>query len=260
MLELLETTKSVMKFLLPALLAATLASCEKTPVNLQYQIVSKRPHDPGCYTQGLEFHGKRLFETGGQYGDSTVREVNPANGEIIRSRPFPSSVFAEGLTLLDGKLHMLTWRENTAYVLDPDSFQLITRHSYEGEGWGLANDGSQLIMSDGSDTLRFINPADFSTTRTLKVTDNGKPVDRLNELEYADGQIFANIYLTEKIARIDPTSGNVTAWLDLSALRSRLDKPNRAEVLNGIARDPATGHFLITGKYWPQSFEIKLTH
>ncbi|MGD7654444.1 MAG: glutaminyl-peptide cyclotransferase [Verrucomicrobiales bacterium] len=249
-----------MKLLLATLLAATLASCEKAPEPLQYQIISKRHHDPACYTQGLEFHGNRLFESGGQYGQSTIREVNPADGSVIRSRSFPASVFAEGITLLDDRLFMLTWHQQTAYVLEPDTFKLITRHTYEGEGWGLTNDGKQLIMSNGSATLRFINPSDFTTTRTVDVTDGTKPVDQLNELEYIDGRIFANIYQTEKVARIDAATGEVTAWLDLSSLRSQLNKPNNAEVLNGIARDPATGHLLITGKYWPNSFEIKLNN
>ena len=144
-------------------------------------------------------------------------------------------------------------------MLDSESFRFLRNHTYQGEGWGLTNDGSRLIMSDGSSALKFIDPKDFKVLKTLKVTDGGREVERLNELEYVNGEIFANIYTTEKIARISAEDGRVTGWLDLAGLRRQLPAPNRAEVLNGIARDPASGNFLVTGKYWPRMFEIRIS-
>ncbi len=225
---------------------------------LAYQIVATREHDGGAYTQGLQLVNGRLFESTGQYGESTVRELNPATGKVLRKRPLAKNVFGEGLTVMGNEMWVLTWKENTVYVLEPDTFKPIRTHTYQGEGWGIANDGKQLIMSDGSETLKFINPKDFTTTRTLEVLDGNQPVRMLNELEYIDGEIFANIYQTEKIARISPESGQVTGWLDLKGLRRQLNNPGRAEVLNGISHDKSTGHLLVTGKYWPQMFEIKI--
>lgn len=222
-------------------------------------MVSTRPHDPDCYTQGLEFSGKRLFESGGLYGESTVREVDPATGAVLRKRPMAKYVFAEGITLIDSRMWVLTWKEKTAYVLDRDSFKVLATHEYQGEGWGLTHDGTHLVMSDGSSTLRFLDPTTFAVQKTLEVRDQGRPVERLNELEYAEGRIFANIYTSDRIACIDAKDGRVTGWLDLAALRRELPQPHRAEELNGIARDPSTGHLLVTGKRWPRMFEIELT-
>jgi glutamine cyclotransferase len=247
-----------MKFILPFVIAALLTACRK-PVELTYQIVSTRPHDPECYTQGLEFSGGRLFESGGTYGHSTLREVDPENGAVLRKRPMAATVFAEGITILNNELFNLTWKEQTATVVEPGTFKFIRSHNYQGEGWGLTNDGKQLIMSDGTSKLKFINPKDFSVGRTIEVTDGDRPVEQLNELEYVNGVIYANIYMTERIARISAESGKVTGWLDLSAIRKQLPRPNRAEVINGIAHDPATGNFLVTGKLWPKMFEIRIT-
>ncbi len=243
-----------------ALAGLTLASCQKSqPDKLGYQIVSTRPHDGTAYTQGLQLLNGRLFESTGQYGDSTVRELEPATGEILRKRPLAKTVFGEGLAVIGREMWVLTWKENTVYVLEPDTFKPIRTHTYPGEGWGLTTDGKQLVMSDGSSTLKFINPKDFRVTKTLEVKDGNRPVSMLNELEWIDGQIFVNVYLTHKIARISPDDGQVTGWLDLTGLKNQLTAPSHAEVLNGIAWDKSTGHLLVTGKYWPQMFEIKLT-
>ncbi len=250
-----------MKRILTSLAAAccVLTSCQKTPPEkLGYQIISTRPHDGSAYTQGLELADGRLFESTGRYGESTVRELDPATGEILRKRPLARTVFGEGLTVIGHEMWVLTWKENTAYVLERDSFKPIRTHSYQGEGWGLASDGRQLVMSDGSDTLKFINPKDFSVVRTLEVRDGNSAVKNLNELEWIDGQIFANVFRSDKIARISPDDGQVTGWLDLGGLRNQLARPNQAEVLNGIAHDKATGHLLVTGKNWPSMFEIKV--
>ncbi len=247
-----------MKHLLLAIIALTLCACNREPATLGYKIISVRPHDRECYTQGLEFSGKRLFESGGGYDCSTVREVDPATGSVLRKRAMAKTVFAEGISRFNDELFILTWKENTAYVFEPDTFKFIRSHTFQGEGWGLTNDGKQLIMSDGTDKLKFINPKDFSVTRTIEVTKGGQPLTQLNELEYVHGEIFANIYMTDEIARISPENGHVTGWLDLSALRRQLPTPNKAEVLNGIALDPTTGHLIVTGKLWPSMFEIEV--
>lgn len=238
--------------------ALLLAACGK-PATLGHRVVATKPHDAESYTQGLEFSNGRLFESSGGYGSSTLREVDPANGAVLRKRPMAKHVFAEGITLLNHELFVLTWKEKTCYVLEPDTFKFLRTHDYQGEGWGLTHNGSQLIMSDGSNLLKFIDPKTFAVIKTLPVLDGGTPVERLNELEHVDGVIYANIYQEDRIARISAETGKVTGWLDLSALRKQLPKPNRAEALNGIARDPATGRFLIAGKLWPQSFEIEIT-
>ena len=247
------------KLLSLAVILSSLTACHKSkPETLGYQIVSVRSHDPDAYTQGLQWTAGRLFESTGQYGQSTLRELEPTTGNILRKRPLAKSVFGEGLTVLNQELWLITWKENTAYVFEPDTFKPLRTHSYQGEGWGLTNDGKHLIMSDGSSTLKFINPQNFSILKTLDVQDGKSPVKNLNELEWVDGQIFANIYLTDKIVRISPQDGQVTGWLDLAGLRNQLTQPNHAEVLNGIAFVKSSGHLLVTGKYWPQLFEIKI--
>ena len=250
-----------MNRIVTALAIAGLAftSCQKSePDRLGYQLISTRSHDTTAYTQGLQMTGGRLFESTGLHGESTVRELEPATGKILRKRPLAKTVFGEGLAIIGQEMWVLTWKENTVYVLEPDTFKPIRTHTYKGEGWGLTTDGKQLVMSDGSSDLKFINPRDFTVMKTLAVMDGKSSVKNLNELEWLNGQIFANIYMTDKIARISPESGQVTGWLDWAGLRNQLTKPNRAEVLNGIAHDAASGNLLVTGKYWPQMFEIKI--
>lgn len=244
-----------------SLSAFTLWSCKAKPVvaeKLAYELISSTVHDSGAYTQGLQIVSGRLWESTGQYGSSSVRELNPETGEVLRKRSLPAEVFGEGLTLFGKEMWVLTWREKTAYVLDPESFKTLRTHTYEGEGWGLTSDGTHLIMSDGSATLTFRDPKDLSVIRKLEVKDGGRPLKLLNELEYIKGSVFANVYTTDRVARIDPESGEVTGWLDFSALRSQLPTPNRAEVLNGIAYDEASGNLRITGKYWPRMFQVRV--
>lgn len=237
-----------------------LCSCKKAaPEVLAYQLISTRPHDSDAYTQGLEFLKNRLFESTGMYGESTLREVNPTSGEMIRHRTHAANLFAEGLTILNGELFVLTWKEGCSYVFEPDTFRFIRKRNYTGEGWGLTNDGKHLIMSDGSNELKWIDPKSFRVVKSLAVKDGENPIKHLNELEWIEGQIFANVYLTDKIVRISPEDGRVTAWLDLSDLRTRLKPSGKSEVLNGIAFDEESGHLLVTGKYWPQMFELKLS-
>jgi glutamine cyclotransferase len=254
----IPTFGNTMKLLVLFAAAVILTACQKKPENLGYRIVSTRPHDPECYTQGLEFSGKRLFESSGGYGNSNVREVDPADGKVLRKRPMAKNLFAEGITILNNELWVLSWKENTVTVLDPDTFKFLRSYNYQGEGWGLTHDGKSLIMSDGTSKLKFIDPKDFSVQKTLEVKKSGRPVELLNELEVIDGEIFANIYTTGEIVRISPQDGRVTGTLDLSGLRNQLPRPNKADVLNGIARDPATGNLLVTGKLWPKMFEIQI--
>ncbi len=243
-----------------AIAVLTVPACQKAqPDTLGYQIVSTRPHDATAYTQGLQLSSGRLFESTGQYGESTVREIEPAIGKILRKRPLAKTVFGEGLAIIGPEMWVLTWKENTVYVLERDTFKPIRTHTYQGEGWGLTTDGRQLVMSDGSSDLKFIDPKDFSVVKTLAVKDGKSSVTNLNELEWIDGEIFANVYPTEKVARISPETGQVTGWLDLAGLRNQLPTPHRAEVLNGIAHDAQSGNLLVTGKYWPQMFEIKVS-
>ena len=242
--------------LLPLLI---LPACKPKGEPLAWELVETHPHQADCYTQGLEFVGDALYESGGKYGESKLRRVDPKTAEVLKERELPAQIFSEGLTVVGDKLWLLTWKAGKAYVFDRESFELKTTHSYKGEGWGLAWDGKQLIMSDGSSTLTLRDPKDFSVNGEIQVTRNGKPQDQLNELEYVNGVVYANIYKKDEIVRIDAKSGKVTGVLELSELRDRLvEEETRAEVLNGIAHHPETGHLWVTGKYWSQMFEIKL--
>lgn len=251
----------LLKSWIPAVAVLVMAGCSRkpvVPVNLGFEVVAVIPHDPEAYTQGLQLADGRLFEGTGHYSKSSIREVNPQTGEVLRKRNLPADHFGEGITLHGGELWMLTWKESTAYVMDPETFRTLRTFKYEGEGWGLTSDGKQLIMSDGSNVLEFRETGDFSVAKTVGVTDEGRPLKRLNELEYIRGSVFSNVYMTDRIARIDPGSGEVTGWLDLSSLRAQLPRPHRAEVLNGIAYDEKSGNLLVTGKYWPRMFVIRL--
>ena len=201
-----------------------------------------------------------LYESTGLYGQSEVRIVDPATGRVRKSVPLSGKRFGEGLALLGGKLYQLTWQSEVGYVYDPLTLAPADSFRYHGEGWGLATDGKSLIMSDGSDTLRFLNPGTFEVTRRLPVSfSTGAPATRLNELEYIDGELFANVYQSNWIVRIDPSTGVVREVLDLTALPERAkDRSPADEVLNGIAFDRRTGHLLVTGKHWATLFELSL--
>lgn len=244
-------------FTISLLLVVLVLGCKPKARPMSYELIRTHPHDVGCYTQGLEFAGGELLESGGKYGESSVRRVNPQTGEVLQSRKIPGLMFAEGLTVLNGELWLLTWKEKTALVLDPKTFELLRRHSYEGEGWGIAHDGSRLFMSNGSSKLSIRDPKDFKVIKEIDVTRDGRPIQGINELEYVDGEIFANIYTKDEIVRIDVESGKVTQVVNLSALRGLLTPQELvAEELNGIAYDRTTGHLWVTGKHWSQMFEI----
>ena len=217
------------------------------------------PHDTLAFTQGLLMHGGRLYEsTGSPAGHtSSLRQIDPATGAVIGQQAVPQ-VFAEGIAALKGTLYQLTWREGLALARAlPGLNPIIAQYSYEGEGWGLTADGKRLIMSNGSDTL-YWRDTDLRMTRALPVTMAGKPLRQLNELEYANGAVFANVWYSIYIFRIDPASGAVTRVYDCQALAAQAGVDASQKVLNGIAFDPATGHFYVTGKDWPRLFEVTL--
>jgi glutamine cyclotransferase len=228
-------------------------------------IVRSVPHDTSAFTQGLCFHNGELYESTGQYASSSIRHVDWNTGKVLKSVPVPSEYFAEGLAVLGEKAYQLTWRENMGFVYDLKTLKRTGSFSYYGEGWGLTTDGQMLIMSDGSNILRFLDANDFSVKRTLFVTapmpgslGAGAPLNRLNELEYIGGEIYANVWYSDSIARINPTTGKVTSWIDMSSLGDAADRRSSENVLNGIAHDPKRDVLLVTGKLWAKIYEIKL--
>lgn len=222
-----------------------------------YRVVAAYPHDRGAFTQGLVYADGVLYESTGLRGRSSVRRVDLETGEVLQRREVDPPYFAEGLALVGDRLIQLTWQENTAFTYDKDTFEPTDVFSYPTEGWGLAYDGAQLVMSDGTPVLRFRDPDTFEVTRAVTVTFNGQPVERLNELEVVDGQVWANIWQTDVIARIDPATGEVVGWVDLGGLLRPEDRDG-VDVLNGIAYDPAGRRLFVTGKLWPTLFEIEV--
>ncbi|HYE14688.1 MAG TPA: glutaminyl-peptide cyclotransferase, partial [Pyrinomonadaceae bacterium] len=206
-----------------------------------YEVVNRFPHDPKAFTQGLVFDGGEILESTGQYGESTLRRVEPKTGKVIKSVKVEPQYFGEGLTLFGGKIYQLTWTTRRGFIYDPASFERLGEFSYDGEGWGLTHDGESLILSDGTSQLRFLDPATFKLKRAVNVTDEkGRPVRDLNELEHVKGEIFANIWHSDRIARINPSTGRVTGWIDLAGLMPPTAIGNNPEaVLNGIAYDEA---------------------
>jgi glutamine cyclotransferase len=225
-------------------------------VRLRAQVVQSYPHDRSAFTQGLVLNGKTLFESTGLVGRSTLREVEVATGRVIRSIDIPPPVFAEGLALVGTKLFQLTWQDGKVLTYDSETFKKTGEMPYRGEGWGLCHDGRELVMSNGSDTLTFRQPGDFAIARSLKVTMDGRPVPNLNELECVDGLVYANVWQTDTIVRIDAKTGRVLAAIDASNLLTPAERSG-TDVLNGIAYDPADQTFLITGKLWPKLFRVR---
>jgi glutaminyl-peptide cyclotransferase len=225
------------------------------PRRLIVKVVAVRPHDPEAYTQGLVWDHGMLLESTGLYGKSSLREVDPQSGAVKRRIEVPQSFFAEGLAQVGPRLIQLTWREGVAFVYDRRSFERVDELHYEGEGWGLCYDGRRLVMSDGSDRLTFRDPKSFAVLGSVAVRREGRPLRQLNELECVDGAVYANVWMTDDIVRIDPASGRVTAVIDARGLLGA-EELGRADVLNGIAWDPVKKTFLITGKLWPKTFEV----
>jgi glutamine cyclotransferase len=223
-----------------------------------YRVVNTYPHDPQAYTQGLIFRDGVLFESTGLYGRSTLRKVKLETGEVLQQERVDPKYFAEGLADWSGRLIQLTWQSKIGFVYDRATFRLQRTFAFIGDGWGLTQDGTRLIMSDGTDVLRFLDPATFQVRSRLPVKDAGVPVAELNELEYVRGEIYANVYMTNRIARISPQSGRVLGWIDLTGLLSPVYRLAPDDVLNGIAFDPEKNRLFVTGKRWPKLFEITL--
>jgi glutamine cyclotransferase len=222
-----------------------------------YDVVNRYPHDPEAFTQGLIYRDGFLFESTGLTGRSSLRKVKLETGEVVQRQDVDAQYFAEGLTEWAGRLVQLTWRTNIGFVYELASFRQVRTFSYRGEGWGLTHDGQRLIMSDGTSTLRFLDPATFSEVGQMAVRDGGLNVDDLNELEFVKGSIYANVWFLDSIAMIAPDSGQVTGWIDLRGLLP--DREARgADVLNGIAYDAQGDRLFVTGKLWPNVFEIRV--
>ena len=221
-----------------------------------YQIVRVYPHDSAAFTQGLQYVDGVLYEGTGLNGRSSIRKVNLETGEVLQKRDITSQYFGEGITIWKNDLIELTWRSEIAFVYDRTTFQQRRTFKYAGEGWGLTHDGVNLVMSDGSDRLRLLDPATFAERRRIPVTAEGVPVGNLNELEFVKGEIFANIWQTDLVARI-ARDGRVVGWIDLSGLLSAAERGS-TDVLNGIAYDEKNDRLFVTGKLWPKFFEIKL--
>ncbi len=238
--------------------AGSPATSSATPV-WGYRVVATYPHERYAFTQGLLFHDGKLFESTGGYGYSTVREVELATGRILRQHRLAPNYFGEGLILRDGQLIQLTWQQNTAFVYDARDLRPLFTHRFTGEGWGLADDGERLILSDGTDTLRFMHPDSFVELGRVRVREKGRPVTNLNELEWIDGLLWANVWHTDRIVCIDVESGEVVRWIDLSGLIQLPPEPpvDPQNVLNGIAWDERANRIFVTGKNWPKVFEIE---
>jgi glutamine cyclotransferase len=221
-----------------------------------FDVTARYPHDSAAYTQGLFWADSVLFESTGKYGRSEVRRVDLRSGRVLARHALAPDRFGEGLALLGGRLYQLTWKEGIAYVYDPATLALVDSLRYPGEGWGLTTDGKQLIMSDGSDSLRFLDPPTFRVERVVHVRYNDQPIQKLNELEWAAGEVLANVYESNWIVRIDPRTGNVRETIDFEDLYAK--RAGYAEVMNGISLTPDGKQLLLTGKMWPVMFEVRL--
>jgi glutaminyl-peptide cyclotransferase len=235
---------------------------QRRPAPVQgYTIVATFPHDTTAFTQGLVFADGALYESTGLQRESTLRRVDITTGRTLQRLDVPAEYFAEGLALVGDELLQLTWQHQLGFVYDRKTFRQKRTFRYNTEGWGLAYDGtSRLVMSDGSDTLSFLDPKTLAVIRTMRVQDAGRPVGNLNELEWIEGEIWANVWMTDRIARISPNTGEVNAWIDLTSLWPVAMRPSPSEqVLNGIAYDKATRRIFVTGKKWPRLYQITVS-
>lgn len=229
------------------------------PPRQGYEVVAVHPHDPTAFTQGLVFRNGELIESTGRF-PSTVRRVRLEDGTVLARRELDTTYFGEGLTVFGDRALSLTWQNGKGFIWNPDTLEPIGEFAYSGEGWGLTHDGTRLILSDGTPRLRFLDPQTYAETGGVTVNWQGRPIGRLNELEFIDGEVWANVWQTDAVLRIDPATGNILSVIDLSGLLAPGDirDPND-EVLNGIAWDPETRRLFVTGKNWPKLFEIRVT-
>lgn len=240
---------------------APATGAQRRPAPVQsYKVIASFPHDTASFTQGLVFADGQLYESTGLNGESTLRRVDVATGQTLQRIDVPPQYFAEGLALVGDELLQLTWQHKLGFVYDRTTFKPKRTFAYPTEGWGIAYDGtSQLVMSDGSDTLTFLDPKSFTPGKKLRVFDAGRPIANLNELEWIEGEIWANVWMTDRIARISPNTGEVNSWIDLSSLFPQSQRVPPADVLNGIAYDRATRRIFITGKKWPRLYQITVS-
>ena len=245
-------------FVLFLALAAFFSSCSGATIkDYSIKLVAQYPHDDKAYTQGLFFYDGCLYESTGQYAHSTLRRVDLESGKVKKKVNFARKYFGEGSVALNGNIYVLTWTNKMLYVYDADSLSFVKGYSYPREGWGLTTDGKQLIASDGTSTLYFFDE-NISLQKTLKVTADGRPVHYLNELEYIDGKIWANVYMTDMIVIIDPADGKVVGRIDCRGLLPASLRTDETDVLNGIAYEPESGRIFLTGKNWPRLYEVAI--
>ncbi len=230
---------------------------ETTPIHT-YKVVNTYPHDKKAFTQGLVFEDGLLYEGTGLYGKSTLRKIELETGKTLQIHKLPGQFFGEGVTIYRNKVIQLTWRSNVGFAYDKASLELLEKFKYPTRGWGIAHDGRRLIMSDGTSTLRFLDPETFRVVDQIEVYDRNVSVRKLNELEYVQGEIYANVWRTDRIARIRPDTGKVVGWIDLKGLLGPEDRIHPVDVLNGIAYDKKNDRLFVTGKMWPKVFEIEL--
>lgn len=223
-----------------------------------YEVVNSWPHLRNHFTQGLVYYDGKLYESTGQYGSSLLCRLDLKTGEVKKKVDVDRQYFAEGMTILGDRIYQLTWQAHKGFIYDLKEFKPVGEFAYDGEGWGLTTDGRSLIMSDGTNKLRFIDPQGFGVQKTIEVFDHGHPLLDLNELEYIKGEIYANIWHSDRVVRIDPNSGKILAWVDLSGLHRPEDDDNSDNVLNGIAYDAKNDRLFVTGKRWSRLYEIRL--
>ena len=242
-----------------ALAALVQAQEQDQPPRYGYTVVNRFPHDINAFTQGLVYHQGHLYEGTGKNGQSSLRKIDLESGEVLQSERLSQRYFGEGIEVVEDKIYQLTWRSHMVFVYDKSSFEQIGSHYNANEGWGLAFDGERLILSDGSDRLIFHDPETFAPLGNVQVTLNGNPISQLNELEYINGEVWANVWQTDFIVRIDPDTGKVNSLIDLTGLAAQTQVRGNEAVLNGIAWDADDERLFVTGKYWAHLFEIELT-
>ena len=261
--------KSFLRSTLTVALISTLLGCQKIgesseflagdeAATCSYKVVETYPHDPEAFTQGLIFDGGKLYESTGLHGESSLRKVDLETGEVLQINELDDRYFGEGMTLWQDKLIQLTWVSKTGFVYDRETLEQIDTFTYPTQGWGLTHNNKELILSDGSNILYFLNPDTFEFVRQIEVTDSDRPIDKLNELEFINGEILANVWTSDRIARINPETGEVTGWLDLTGIFKPETANPQDAVLNGIAYDEKEDRLFVTGKLWSELFEIDL--
>jgi glutamine cyclotransferase len=238
--------------------ALVLTPTPAPPPIYTYEVVAAYPHDPDAFTQGLVYEDGILYEGTGLWGESTLREVDLTTGTVLRLHALGDEYFGEGIALFDDQIYQITWQEQTGFIYEPATFEELGTFTYPHEGWGITHDGQRLIVSDGTPTIRFWDPETLQEIGRITARDNEGPVAMLNELEYVNGEIWANIWLTDRIARISPETGDVLGYIDLTGLLDTSALTQPADVLNGIAYDPAADRLFVTGKLWPTLFEIEV--